>query len=199
MLDWSAEDACVDSLAAGLSAWAYAKVRGQGIFKISGQIVKSLQKHSSQIRPWKIFQMQQPPIAKGQNPHLNPSKCGVGYRVTPVTAPRPALARLTTLLAKTEPLTLHTVDSSKLRICSPFLKINALSLSCGSQKHPQPSSSPVTHFCTPKSRSLANALFVHHVMFLRVLERRVSRTSSWCHMFLLLKTNQWDMNMDQFA
>ena len=110
---------------------------GQDIFKISGQIVKSLQKHS-QITPWKIFQMQQPPIATGQNPHLKPSKCNVGYCVTPAAARHSALAPLTTLLAKTEPLTLHTVDSSKLRICSPFLRINALSLSCGSQKHPQP-------------------------------------------------------------
>ena len=172
---------------------------GQDIFKISEQIVKSLQKHS-QIRPWKIFQMQQPPIATGQNPHLKPSKCDVGYCVTPAAARHSTLAPLTTLLAKTEPLTLNTVDSSKLRICSTFLsRINALSLSCGSQKRPQPLSSPITHLCTSKSQSLANALFVHHMICLRLLKRRESQTSSWCHMFIVEdESPRHTVKLDQF-
>ena len=56
---------------------------------------------------------------------------------------------------------------------STFLcRINSLSRSCASQKHTQASGSSLTHLCSPKSRSLANALFVHHVIYLRLLKRK---------------------------
>ena len=75
-------------------------------------------------------------------------------------------------------------DFFTVEMCPTFLsRINALCRSRASQKHTQASGSSLTHLCSPKSRSLANALFVHHVIYLRLLKRKVSRTSLSCHMF----------------